>query len=318
MFNKVDWDDAFRVQSHIKTAPSRLDKPLDEFLKFLWPLGSPYLSPLPTTYLFDPGIHEKLKKDSELICRDGLLPLLWFFKSNPVPKGVRARLYIDEELSSFIPKAWKKHVGNYTHVSLSSEKAPQRLIFTAVVHHMFCSIKKMEDQLLALKKIWGEKKLNEIEKVCFLIGKWGGYGVGYKHEYHSEFVLKLSRITGLENIKMVNAGQLGALVSLDGSVILEGNDKLLCANTFTYNNLQLRGARAAFSVDKIILNSGERLVEASPHHGLILSDLKNSSPKRNRLTDLEQMFNLSGYGKMTRKKWMYLWSTLLSQKAMYE
>ena len=83
-----------------------------KYCDFLSPDSKLYSSPLNPLFSFElESTNKYLLKSFELISlRDGVLPLLKFFRKNPAPLKIDPVVIVDECLSSLVPIVWRERV----------------------------------------------------------------------------------------------------------------------------------------------------------------------------------------------------------------
>ena len=95
------------IQQTLREKPGEVQN----FLNYLWPVALPYYSPLNPCYLVGTSAEKLLSQSPVWFARDGLIPLLWFFRQNPEPLEFQGRLWVQESLEQWVPNAWRKSHG---------------------------------------------------------------------------------------------------------------------------------------------------------------------------------------------------------------
>ncbi|HEX4922772.1 MAG TPA: hypothetical protein VFV50_01755, partial [Bdellovibrionales bacterium] len=207
----------------------------------LWPVTRDYYSPVELIFLCQSYDPLRMNQRPLWLARDGLVPLLWFFKMNPEPGLFQQQLLVHESLQSFVPPAWREVTGTYKVVNNPAQPArpATSLLVTSLVSEAYCSAKVLRAELDALKARYGEAGLKNLKKYCFL--PWSFHG--NKPEFQTEFIIEICRALGAEDLQPLSYARLDAMASFDGTEIVDLNENLLCADNYLVHTLLQRGAQ---------------------------------------------------------------------------
>lgn len=240
----------------------------NQLVSFLWPSATEYHSPLNPIFLVECMNVEILRSRSVWLVRDGLIPLLWFFKVNPTPGLFRGRLLVDEEFVPFIPTPWREQTGSYSiqNIKSPSQIEPDKILITGLINERCCSLEFLEKTLDKAASILGSAKLERIEKSCFLLPKSSPFGGEYRHNFFFECILKVAEKIGLNNIKPVSWQTLENTSTFENSYLLDLNEKTIFADNFIAHSVLRRGGRLLLS--KNFQKEKGNFVQLSPYHGV--------------------------------------------------
>ena len=273
MNNKVqtlnnDWLSAHRDIEK----PKLLETPeVQAFMQNIWPAGDSYFSPIQTAFMVQFINLGFFNRQPAWIIRDGLIPLLWFFKTHPRPTGVKSRLYIHENLTEFVPKEWQELVGTYKIISASpfeNTAEPNKILIAGIVSETYSSIKSLPENL----KIWSQKrpsvKLTDLPKFAFLPFKTWGADHWTQMSFHPNYMVHLCKAMGTD-IQVLNWHQMQSTDSWEGTYVLDLNDGMVCADSY-FNHMALaRGARLWLPTEA---NPSADYISLSPYHGFEINE----------------------------------------------
>ena len=287
-------------------------KEVSSFLNYLWPVTVEYHSPLNPIFLTGVSDLGHLSMCPVYQVRDGLVPLLWFFRKHPVPGKFSGKLLIHQKYVDYVPTKWRSRVGSYEIESLDTIKSrqPKKLLLAGLVMESCCSLEFLEERLLELCREYTANELSKMEIKALLLGRSDQFGDEHKHEYYGNFCKKIFMKLGL-NIQFINWRIFHGMESLAGYEILEFNEGLLCADSFMTFNALSRGH--PFKTRKSPESSGGvgRLVELSPYHGMRVRDRVSSRPVAKFTDDLSGL-NRAMFSEANRKLpwpvWFGIWA----------
>jgi hypothetical protein len=248
---------------------------LHQFQQTLWPMCENYTSPIRDTFLLQHLAVESLNASPLWLVRDGLVPLLWFFRSFPRPDGLKTRLLVHADFAPAVPPAWRSHVGTYEVVSLSpAPSAPEsrpRLVVAGPLAESICTAEAFAAKLESLKSRIGAARLRTAETTLFLPVRHCSFQTKNADFYHALCLRKLFETCGGPDAKIRHvdwAGLHGA--DAFGGELLEVNDRLLCADNFLVHLVLSNGGRLP-GKPKARPGKHATIFEISPNHGFLVS-----------------------------------------------
>ncbi len=120
----------------------------------------PYYSPLKPLFTSEIADPEMIKDYEIVTLRDGLVPLLWFFRTNPDPSIFSNHFLVHHSLKQFIPQAWKSHIHYYSISSNKKNTPPTKIILTGHIPDQYCSQERIGNLITTLKLQIDKLKLN--------------------------------------------------------------------------------------------------------------------------------------------------------------
>ena len=237
-----------------------------QFLTFTWPISSESYNPLNAIFSMQCLHLDLLNRQSSWLFRDGLVPLLWFFRTHPDPKNLQSKIYIHEELVEFVPPAWRDHVGSYRLVSQAAGNGSRKLLLVGVMAEPFMTVKELEIKLKTLQDKFGDE-LKELEKSALIIPKSWGYGTENDHQYAVEYTTRLCSVFGTE-MKALHWRQFESMDHFHGYEVISLNDHYLIADDHAVGFAASRGARLFAACPSN--DTSEKFVRLSPYHGYAL------------------------------------------------
>lgn len=274
----VDW-----FASHFDLYFSRdvggLSNESKTFIEYLWPMTSPYASPLNPRFLMDFEIFGMKDSDSSFLVRDGLVPLLWFFRRWPTPEDFKNTMIVPRRLLRFVPEAWQARVASYDIVNLAKpgfEPAVEngQVFFYGMAMPGYCTFEHLEARLKqihsAMTATGSNPQLTAMLPLRF----------SFKHdpslEFHFRFMLEICRVLGT-NILSVDLNFVESQLRYQGYQVLDLSDGFLISDNYLTHLTLSRGARlmgAPTLTKEMELNPGEgaRVVRLSPYHGYLIHD----------------------------------------------
>jgi len=171
----ADWFQLHPARDAVWKLPD-LSPKASGFVNNLWPMGMAYHSPLKPRFLIELE-NAGLPAGSEtFLIRDGLIPLLWFWRKWPEPREFQGKILIGEQFAPYVPPAWRERVLFYRLTagprapSLKSTRAPKsakrRILLVGLVMPGYCSLESLKKKLAPLKK-------TRAEVVAFLPVRFG-------------------------------------------------------------------------------------------------------------------------------------------------
>lgn len=231
----------------------------------IWPAPLDYFSPLNPAFLYDCINPNYMNRHSVWLIRDGLIPLLWFFKTNPEPNEFKSKILVREDLTPYVPTAWRKQAGSYrmtSHPGFKPKKT-ENVLIAGIAMESYCSVraaKKIADNYLAKSKPSSKTKFT-----AFLPFRNDPLVSDRQHEFHGEFLQALMKRFGTD-IKFANWTQLESMDSLNGYELLDLNEGLVCSDNYILHSAMSRGATLFDTAAKP--SRDEKFVELSQYHGV--------------------------------------------------
>jgi|GEM_PF-3133985 len=268
----TDWFTS-HPQSHQRKTLLPVTHDVREFLNFTWPLSNESYNPLNSIFSMQCLRLDLLNRQSSWLFRDGLIPLLWFFRTHPDPKNLQTKIYIHEDLIDFVPEIWRAHMGSYRMVSLAEGNGSRKLLLVGIMAEPFMAIKELESKLEKLQSAHGED-LKNLEKSALLIPKNFGYSTENDHQYVVQYMTMLCEVFGTK-IKALQWRQFENMDHFHGYEIISLNDHYLISDDHAVGFAASRGARLFDdnkSTAKNTTKSTETLTRLSPYHGYHLQE----------------------------------------------
>lgn len=245
------------------------------FKSTIWPNGESYFSPVPSIFILEILNLETLNSQPGWIIRDGVVPLLWFFKTFPRPGKLKSKIYLNSSLLKFVPTAWQPFVGSYRTVSTqpfnSNKSAPNKLIVCATIGENHCSLKGLETRLEKWVSSHPEIDIQKMEKQIFFPIRMSPSNTDAI--YPIKFMIEFCRYFGPENNQVLTWPQVQMSHSWEGFYFLEINDHLICSDSSLKHDVLSKGGInfEQSSADQTIDPKSE-FISLSPYHGFEISD----------------------------------------------
>lgn len=259
-FKSTNW---FHAHQSVKLRLSPEAQSNDGFTSRLWLATREYYSPIDLIFLCQSFNPLRMNHRPLWLARDGLVPLLWFFKQNPEPREFMQHLLVHEDFAQFVPPNWRPVTGTYrvenTARALGAE--PQRLLLTSVVSSAFCSLEHLKLALTELEERYGTEKLHQMEKICYLPTEFFG---NTKQDFHAEFMFEICRRLGTQNLKSLGNLNLEVMTSFEGTEVIELNERFLTPDNYVVQSILQRGGRLPEAQNA---RKGGAFASLSPFHG---------------------------------------------------
>jgi hypothetical protein len=241
------------------------------YLNFLWPVALDYFSPLNPIFLNESLSLEAFNSWPIWMARDGLVPLLWFFKVHPTPGKFQQKILVHEELAPFVPDAWRSHMGSYRIVSTIQAPLPKnrKFLLTGLLMDTYVTLEALEKQLQEAVAAAGEGTFAKSEIIAFLPPRIDGFGNEHRHEFHSECIFRIARYLGT-HVHAIPWRKLDSMDQLDGYEVIEFNERLLCSDSYLTQMALFRGARLLEKKTHVPHEAHEQLISLSPYHGVVI------------------------------------------------
>ena len=265
------------------------------FIEYLWPMTSPYASPLNPRFLMDFEIFGMKETDSSFLVRDGLVPLLWFFRRWPTPENFKNTMIVPRRLLRFVPEAWQARVAGYEIVNLEKPgfepaASNSQIFFYGLAMPGYCTFEHLEARLNQIKN----HHKNNSKLISMLPLRFS-----FKHdpslEFHFRFMQEIFRVLGTD-ILSVDLNYVESQLRYQGFQVLDLSDGFLISDNYLTHLALSRGARL---MDAPVLSKdlefapaeGHRVVRLSPYHGYLIQDQIDWSAKnfaRLKLVDSQE------------------------------
>lgn len=241
-----------------------------KFCDFLSPDSKLYSSSLNPLFSFELDSSNKyLLKSFELISlRDGVLPLLSFFRRNPAPEKIDPIVVVDEELSSLVPITWRERVVLRRVVCLNKTiSKPQNKVV------VFVSPEKKSIPLEILKNEMSKLK-KKIEKNCEVIiffssvNRRGEEEVSFDDSWrYRVFQVMVNELSGY-NVRVLDWREY-ASEDFSGSKYFFINPlRYYFTDSFLHHDILQRGARPLFELNEEL--ETKCILKLSACHGFVL------------------------------------------------
>lgn len=287
--DRIDWL-ANRLERLIPgAAPAPLPPQLEQFTGFLWPAAIDYGAPVPRAFLHGFRGSASLAGAEAWIVRDGLIPLLWFFRTHPRPERGAGRLLVPESMAPYVPEAWRRHTESFRLTdgpcSVAPADAPprRRLLITGIAMDTYCSLEHLARTLPRLTELARREGVTEFN--AFLPARMDGYGNEHRHEYLGEFYGRLA--TTLPGLRYLRWTEFDSTESWSDSFVVDLNEELLLADSYLVHHALARGARPLERAEPDAERDECARIPLSPHHSLSCSRL---APRPAGTRDMDRAF----------------------------
>jgi len=263
-----DWFDIHTNLKKNNVLPLRKLK-YKKFYSQFFPYYSYYESPLDTVLLDQVSNLTFFKNSEEWIVRDGIIPLLWFFKRFPEPENLKSKLYVESTLQKYVPVEWANHIGTYCLFSNQTYKKKNLMILGSISERYF-SMKQLNSFFLSLKSSLKEFPVQNMSKLAHLSfqdlnrEKSLEFQINYFSQFHELFGLNVNTLT-LPKILEAEGPSSYLIVNLNNNILLSDN--------FLIHYFLSRGAGMLPSHSQA---KKGRSVFISEHHGFYLNDTVES------------------------------------------
>ncbi|MEQ1877999.1 MAG: hypothetical protein ABL958_15255 [Bdellovibrionia bacterium] len=265
---QVDWFDAHKEAE--TTLHKRPIDPRFSFTRDVWPAATEYYSPLNPIFLSEKFYPAQLNERTIWLARDGLVPLLWFFKRNPKPPFLKCTILVHEDFAPYVPNAWRPTIGTYriqAEVPAKRVEAKTLLVMGSVADS-YCSLTGLEDILDRLEQRITPERLAKLNKVCFLPVQL--HLSANRETFQPAYFLELYRRLGMD-FKPVRFGWIEGQLLLNETIVIDLNEKLVVADNFLMHTALQKGAQYLSLADNLKQSPG-RFIRMSPYHGMIVTE----------------------------------------------
>jgi hypothetical protein len=209
--------------------------------------------------------------------RDGLIPLLWFFRRFPEPVGLTSQILIAEEFMSCVPKAWAARIGTYRLHSETQPTDKTRLALIGLASEAYC-------ELSFLKSILDEVSSDEPNikrQIDLYIPTRSNWQDNAAQSYHAEYFRLIFATLGT-NCRVVSQSEITAAHDAQDLRLYDLNDKMMLADNMIAHEALSRGAQWALTRP---IAPDEEFVRLSPHHGFVIRRSPRIEVVKNDLED---------------------------------
>jgi|GEM_PF-1125605 len=237
---------------------------------FLWPISVDYYSQLNPIFLHHMDDIELFKYAPVWLIRDGLVPLIWFFKKNPSPpRWWVSQMLVKPSLASFVPDEWRRFFGTYRiRQNIQQEESPKRILLVGLMTDVYCSQAELNYQIKKLAEKLGKSNLKAIEVSAILPGKFSCLLETDKITYHFEYALKICNYFGTQ-VKTLKWNQFLRSESFQESMIVDLNDHILCSDNALIHHALSFGGRlpSCFGTEQMETAMDSQYMAVSSYHG---------------------------------------------------
>lgn len=279
-FEVVDW-----LSNHPQTkrhASLPQTQEVQHFINSFWPMTTDYFNPFNEIFLVRVLALELLNARDKWFVRDGIVPLLWFFKRFPQPRQLQAKLYVDIRWAYFIPKAWQKHVYFYELVSFSEERNfTKSFLFGTLMSQILSKETIKEKRALAEEE--GAGGLKGVE--AFLLTRSSMNND--EQSFHVGATFEVARQFGLD-IRPLNWAQFLDLNSFQGCYAIDFNSAKIVSDNYLYHLILSKGGyvQGVRCVSKLAKSD----IQLSPFHGFVIT--KKPSKTKSLVNNKENLFKI--------------------------
>lgn len=143
------------------------------FLHQYWPATESYFNPLNAVFSAQVLSLNTLRSRPVWFFRDGLVPLMWFFKTFASPKGVDSKLIVPLKFANVVPKAWHSNVKYYEAVQTQNSLTDIATIYVVgVIGNLQLDLDLLRARLAQARAILGDR-LQSCEKLFYLPSRHG-------------------------------------------------------------------------------------------------------------------------------------------------
>lgn len=266
----VDW---FQAHSDsLKKLKPQISESFEHYRWAVWPNSEEYYLPFPTMSVVEEYEPKTLAKAERWLVRDGLVPLIWFFKLNPSPDKHKIHLIVNENIAPFVPTAWRKNVSTWRTVFLNEAQKKERnkLLIFVIAAEPINPIDEISRKMENLVSFFGKARFQEMEKHCLVINKEAGFKSLERFDYLPKVVFEMVKKSADSNWNALGWKEFALDSPLQDYWFADLNSTRVYADNYvTYSALR-RGAQGVGFESDTALSKGDELVQLSPYHGLAL------------------------------------------------
>ncbi|MCE3009999.1 MAG: hypothetical protein LW875_05255 [Proteobacteria bacterium] len=263
----ADWFDNHPKNRDAQSNVLPITPEVKAYLEFLWPMAESYYSPITGVFLLQVVKLELLNKKQYWMVRDGLLPLLWFFRLHPKPTGLNSKLLVEESLLPFVPEAWNNQVGSYKLVSTAKGNGKRKLLLVGYLSEFFMPLDEVGSWFTKALSNDSQDELKKMSKSVFLPYRQWHFQSESDHFYHLIFTKKMIEALG-SDFEPLTHKKLQQMESTNGYEVLLANSNLLLSDNALVHNLLSKGAKIYGDFAATDHADGSEYVAFSPYHGV--------------------------------------------------
>ncbi len=277
--------------------------------RVLWPSTEALYAETSPIFLSD-GIPKKLLKfRSEVMARDGFLPLKYFFESCPASVDC-PKLLVAEDLAWIVPSAWRARIGTYRVRSKtrSGKTPPDRILMAAPLRPAFAlgfEDRPFLDFVEKLQEKWGIEAFRKIRWLMWMPVR--DTSCVDQDDRFLEHLTIIMRDFGAQ-VDFVSWEDLSHLHDLRGWGFVEFNCKTMIAESYVKHFALSKGAQwiEPFEVSELS-SAGARIEALSPYHELVVHSALPREVARRQVTAsslarIERLVDYDeGIGRRTKK-----------------
>ncbi len=141
---------------------------LKQLLGHFWPATQEYFNPLNAVFSAQVLSLTTLRSRPIWLFRDGLIPLMWFFKTIPSPKGLQSKMILPIKFANVVPQAWQQNVKYYEIVQAPNALADISAIYVAgVIGALQLDLDILRARFAQAKDVLGDR-VQKVEKYFYL------------------------------------------------------------------------------------------------------------------------------------------------------
>jgi hypothetical protein len=246
-------------------APMPLAQGVESFVGSLWPMGVPYTNPLNAIWSMQIADVHLLRSRRHWFLRDGLVPLMWFFKRHPKAPAFDTTILIDEAFAHFVPVGWREKVGTYRLHSEVAAQPNSRTALIGLASESYASVPFVQKQLP--KILENERKHGSTAVDLFMPARMTWAHDEREHSLHANYFRELFRLLP-DDTRIMNRGELAGTFDANKIRVCDLNEKLMVADNGLVSALLAKGAQLG---DLNPPEKGEEFRKISPYHGFVIN-----------------------------------------------
>lgn len=255
---------------------------LKSFLGMTWPMSTSYFNPLNAVWLMQILDLRLLQSRPHWFVRDGLVPLLWFFKRYPKPPSFKITLLIDEELISFAPPAWSGHVGTYRIYSEVQAQSNSRTSVIGMSAETYVSATFTKHRLTEIVK---KEEVAGIQTMDLFMPVRSWTHDEKEQVFHASVFREVFSIVPKQTRLMTRAELVGTF-DIQKLRLYDLNEKLIVADNGLAGELLKKGAQWPDSRQP---KANEDYRKISPSHGFIINWTRTSEAQENAVPSFQEV-----------------------------
>lgn len=144
-----------------------------KFTGTFWPFTDDYFNPLNAVFSVQILSEQILNRRPVWYLRDGLIPLIWFFKTFSQPKNIKSTLIVPVKFAEIVPIAWRAQVKYYEIVQVEADvSAVETLYVVGLIGAPHLDLDLLKNRIHSAQKLLGAR-LNKIEKLFYVPARHG-------------------------------------------------------------------------------------------------------------------------------------------------